>query len=156
MISPMPWRRTPSRRGWRPTPRRVTACRSWSAEVAASLRHQTECMRSSHGRRSRTPFEWGSAGVTIVGVVAATTGDRARQQEHARRVLTIDGPGIGPDDDGGPQCVVRLDAREGDKGCRVCPYETRQGVRRPRGRVRRETNAQETSGMTSFARAQRP
>ena len=45
-------------------------------------------------------------------------------------MLTIDGPGIVQDDDCCPHRVVRLDAREGDKVCRVCPYETRQGVRR--------------------------
>jgi hypothetical protein len=41
------------------------------------------------------------------------------------------------DEDFFPNCFVRLDAREDDKVCRLCPYETRQGVRRPRVRVRR-------------------
>ena len=37
---------------------RFTACRSWSAEVAASLSNQTGCMRYSRCRRSRTPLDW--------------------------------------------------------------------------------------------------
>ena len=53
------------------------------------------------------------------------------------RFLNIDGPGIVKDEDCCPKCVVRLDAREGDKVCRLCQYERRQGVRRQRVRVRR-------------------
>jgi hypothetical protein len=83
--------------------------------------------------------------VTIVRVAAAPTSDRARQQETARRVLTIDGPGIVQDEEIRPHGFVRLEEREGDKVCRVGPYETRQGVRRPRVRLRREAHEQETS-----------
>ena len=53
------------------------------------------------------------------------------------RFLNIDGPGIVQDEDVCPNCFVRLEEREGDKVCRVCQYETRQGVRRRRVRVRR-------------------
>jgi hypothetical protein len=53
------------------------------------------------------------------------------------RVLNIDGPGIVKDEDFCPKCVVQLDAREDYKVCRLCQYDTRQGVRRQRVRVRR-------------------
>jgi hypothetical protein len=53
------------------------------------------------------------------------------------RFLNIDGPGIVKDEDFCPHCFVLLDEREGDKVCWLCQYETRQGVRRPRVRVRR-------------------
>jgi hypothetical protein len=72
------------------------------------------------------------------------------------RVLNIDGPGLVQEEDFCPNCFVLLDEREGYKVCRLCPYETRQGIRRPRVRVRRSANEQETSGMTSFSRAQHP
>ncbi len=72
------------------------------------------------------------------------------------RFLNIDGPGIVQDEDVCPHCFVRLEERDGDKVCRLCPYDTRQGVRRQRVRVRREANEQETSGMTSFSPAQYP
>ena len=58
--------------------------------------------------------------------------------------LTIAGPGIVQDEDGCPHGFVRLEEREGDKVCRVRPYETHQGVRGERVRVRREAHEQET------------
>jgi hypothetical protein len=60
------------------------------------------------------------------------------------RFLNIDGPGIVQDEDVCPNCFVRLDAREGYKVCRLCQYETRQGVRRQRVQVRRSADEQET------------
>jgi hypothetical protein len=58
------------------------------------------------------------------------------------RFLNIDGPVIVKDEDFCPHGSVWLEEREGNKVCRVCQYETRQGVRGdgPRlvqGRVRR-------------------
>jgi hypothetical protein len=53
------------------------------------------------------------------------------------RFLNIDGPGIVNDEDFCPNCFVLLDAPEDCKVCRLCQYDTRQGVRRQRVRVRR-------------------
>jgi hypothetical protein len=53
------------------------------------------------------------------------------------RFLNIDGPGIVKDGDFCPNCFVLLDECEGYKVCRLCQYETRQGIRRQRVRVRR-------------------
>lgn len=48
------------------------------------------------------------------------------------RLLTIDGPGLVQDEDVCPTCFVLLNEREGDKVCRLCQYDTRQGIRRQR------------------------
>ena len=53
------------------------------------------------------------------------------------RFLNIDGPGIMKDEDFCPHCCVLLDEREGYKVCRLCQYDTRQGISRQRLRVRR-------------------
>jgi hypothetical protein len=60
------------------------------------------------------------------------------------RFLNIDGPGIVKDEDFCPHGSVWLEKREGNKVCRVCQYETRQGVRGERVRLRREAHEQET------------
>jgi hypothetical protein len=53
------------------------------------------------------------------------------------RFLAIDGPGIAKDEDFCPNCLVLLDEREGYRVCRLCQYDTRQGVRGQRLRGRR-------------------
>jgi hypothetical protein len=53
------------------------------------------------------------------------------------RYLNIEGPGVATDEDFCPNCHVLLDERDGYKVCRLCRYDTRQGARRQRIRVRR-------------------
>ena len=53
------------------------------------------------------------------------------------RFLHIDGPGVAKDEEFCPNCHVLLDARDGYKVCVMCKYDTRQGVRQQRVRLRR-------------------
>jgi hypothetical protein len=53
------------------------------------------------------------------------------------RFLTISGPGVAPDEDFCPNCHVFMDEREDYKVCPLCQYDTRQGARQRRLRLRR-------------------
>jgi hypothetical protein len=63
--------------------------------------------------------------------------EEAYLKEKTMRFLNIYGPGVAKDEEFCPNCHVLLDARDGYKVCTMCKYDTRQGARMQRVRLRR-------------------